>query len=536
MKDDRERLAAHAFLIAVVCCKLSDGIIGIELPEDPTDKVWEYYSELDNSHEYHRGDKIRSKLRDALFDVKHVCIQKQQAKQIVEIVKTDSIPPHQAAVLDIANKVDWLVMDASIRARFTEHIDRFCKMVEDYGQALQPYEQQLKEAKERLEQDKTPYPPGTRISLVEYCPPPKDWVKMNYWDNPFINVDMGVIYRPTEPVNPLLWLGIIGNASLQRKPEENEKLMCEYVRLAITHDYELRYSGTPTDIPIISVDYKGKWFQRDKFCEDVWKYYHYNQGPDLLHYPATDHEKLTQLDRAFARVQTDIAGERQKKGLSNQNVTIIRDILAAIEEWKRVADKYGPESEDAKQLGSKAVELLCQHVKLLDDFQLRFGASVITQRTLAFLADKVNSVPPAERFSYFYDYETYCEENFIADLKRWIQEASTKQTSEQEKNAKTKTIPKEPSDEARKAYQLYGVLGNQKEVAKAMNKELHRKDFYQGKVSRLIKQYKRWLVAAGLPDVNNKPKRKVATVDPEKLYLGRRKDGRATGDPLNKRQ
>jgi hypothetical protein len=125
----------------------------------------------------------------------------------------------------------------------------------------------------------------------------------------------------------------------------------------------------------------------------------------------------------------------------------------------------------------------------------------------------------------------FAHEDFLSELKRWIQE-----TSEQEKDANTKPIPKEPSDEARKAYQLYGVLGNQKEVAEAMNKELHCEDFYQGKVSRLIKQYKRWLAAAGLPDVNKMSKREVATVDPEKLYLGKRTDGRATGDPLNKRQ
>jgi len=77
MKDDKERLAAHAFLIAVVCYKLSDCIIGIELPEYPTDDVWSYYGELYtyNNQEYYRGDKTRSKLRDALAEVKVACTE-----------------------------------------------------------------------------------------------------------------------------------------------------------------------------------------------------------------------------------------------------------------------------------------------------------------------------------------------------------------------------------------------------------------------------------------------------------------------------
>ncbi len=79
IKDNKERLVAHAFLIAVVCCKLSDGIIDIELPDTPTDDVWGYYGELDNIQEYHRGDKTRSKLRDALTEAKYACTEITQS-------------------------------------------------------------------------------------------------------------------------------------------------------------------------------------------------------------------------------------------------------------------------------------------------------------------------------------------------------------------------------------------------------------------------------------------------------------------------
>jgi hypothetical protein len=73
MKDEKEWLSAHAFLIAVVCYKLSGVISRIKLPEDPTDAVWRYYGELNNIQEYYRGDKTRSKLRDALAEVKDAC-------------------------------------------------------------------------------------------------------------------------------------------------------------------------------------------------------------------------------------------------------------------------------------------------------------------------------------------------------------------------------------------------------------------------------------------------------------------------------
>jgi hypothetical protein len=186
-------------------------------------------------------------------------------------------------------------------------------MVEDYGQVLQPYADKLKKAEKRIEKftpeqlEKYKLPDGKIVvRLADVCPPPKGWIRIDWTDNRFVNISIGVIYRPAEPINPLLWFGIFGNASLQRKPEENESLMCYYVLLAIIHDVELKQ---PTDRPLFSDKYEGKWFQRNKFCEDVWAYYHYpNQDPSLLYHSATPQEKLLQLNRAFERVQADLAG------------------------------------------------------------------------------------------------------------------------------------------------------------------------------------------------------------------------------------
>jgi len=127
----------------------------------------------------------------------------------------------------------------------------------------------------------------------------------------------------------------------------------------------------------------------------------------------------------------------------------------------------------------------------------------------------------------------------LLGIKDWIIDVEKLLKSDPTLNAPV-TPPKKagriPLKEAKLAYELYGVLGNQTRVAEQMNKELKRNDYTQSKVSRRIAEYKEWLGAAGLPDVNKKPNRDVATIDPAKLGLGQRTDGRATGDQRNKRQ
>lgn len=207
---------------------------------------------------------------------------------------------HINAVHEIAVRTDRLVIDKTIRKRFTDHIARFCKMVEDYGQALQPYADKLEETKKQIDDGVLQYNVGD--FMTDICPPPKNWVRIGYEDNAFINVDMGVIFRPAEPVNPLLWFGLFGNADIQRKPTEDEILVCEYVLLAIIHDEELYQ---PVDRPIFSDKYDGKWFQRDKFRKEVWQYYRYCMSD--LFFSTTPQKILSQLMCAFEYVQVDSA-------------------------------------------------------------------------------------------------------------------------------------------------------------------------------------------------------------------------------------
>lgn len=90
---------------------------------------------------------------------------------------------------------------------------------------------------------------------------------------------------------------------------------------------------------------------------------------------------------------------------------------------------------------------------------------------------------------------------------------------------------KKPSKEAAQAYRLYYGSGNsQTEAAKIMTDQLH-KPVSQGQVSKWVKQYKEWAKVNGIP-IPEKPT--IINMDSNKLTMGKRTDGRGTGDPRHK--
>jgi hypothetical protein len=85
-----------------------------------------------------------------------------------------------------------------------------------------------------------------------------------------------------------------------------------------------------------------------------------------------------------------------------------------------------------------------------------------------------------------------------------------------------------PPDDAVKAYRLKWILGapRQTEIAKRLTEELGR-PISQGQVSRWLSQAEEFVKAGGvLPGLPNPPSKQPKSVDPERLDLGRRKDGR----------
>jgi hypothetical protein len=200
---------------------------------------------------------------------------------------------HEGAIHEIASEVDQLIIDPTVRARFTKHIDRFCKMVEDYGQALQSYAKKLERPKKR----------------------PDDRFQMMWWDKKFINIDTSVIYRPAEPVNPLLWFEIFDGAVIHRNPTKKEHLMRNYVLLAAIHDGELQ---EPFYRPLFSSKYDGKWFLREDFRERVREYYCYdaNASPDKtrmfgFEVSEPESERLLRLRSVRDSVKADLASTKQ---------------------------------------------------------------------------------------------------------------------------------------------------------------------------------------------------------------------------------
>jgi hypothetical protein len=106
--------------------------------------------------------------------------------------------------------------------------------------------------------------------------------------------------------------------------------------------------------------------------------------------------------------------------------------------------------------------------------------------------------------------------------------AEQKQT--QKKGGQCKV--KEPSKEARLAYQSwYGTGKTQEDVAKIMTDKLKR-PVNQGQVSRWVTRYKKWREAEGIPVDDTKPN---IIVNSDILDVGARTDGKTTGDPRHKK-
>jgi hypothetical protein len=86
-----------------------------------------------------------------------------------------------------------------------------------------------------------------------------------------------------------------------------------------------------------------------------------------------------------------------------------------------------------------------------------------------------------------------------------------------------------PTDAAIMAYRLKWILGmgKQMEIAEKLTRELGR-PVSQGQVSRWLKQTEAFVEAGGvLPQIQPLSRNKPTPIDPERIDLGRRQDGRA---------
>ncbi|MFA5423552.1 MAG: hypothetical protein WC374_06800 [Phycisphaerae bacterium] len=110
---------------------------------------------------------------------------------------------------------------------------------------------------------------------------------------------------------------------------------------------------------------------------------------------------------------------------TSQNLSTLKSLLDVVKNWKIAGEKFGPDSEQSRQCGSKALLMLCRHVKILDVFQ-RLGTSIGTTGIIAGLMDLAEHFSGDEISRYGGENRYYAIfqqwKGFIPDMERWIEQ------------------------------------------------------------------------------------------------------------------
>jgi len=129
---------------------------------------------------------------------------------------------------------------------------------------------------------------------------------------------------------------------------------------------------------------------------------------------------------------------------------------------------------------------------------------------------------------WFLDANTVIE----AEIRKYRESIAEPTVSDATRGKRRKRI-KEPSREAIRAYQLRMATGWTQEVcAEIMTRELKpKKRFEQYQICRLEEEAREWLKANNLDVFPAEMTTNILTMDPKKLEIGARMDGKITGDP-----
>jgi len=270
--------------------------------------------------------------------------------------RNKNIENYKTTVNKIVNQINSLIIkNPNIKDVFINNINQLCKMVDKYCKAQEPFSKKLKKAQQKInkftseqfEQHKNLH---GYVSPIDLCPEPKGYINIHYIDKLFINTSDINIYRAPGSINPLLWFGFFGNASLQRRPSEKEKLMCNYVLLAIIHDYVILSSSRPTDHLIYPRYEDRKYFKLEKFYRELGKYYCNQTYEESLYHPASLQGNLLHLDRVFEHLKVDIKKQmiNEKENKSSCKTVILTDAE------KFIIKALGKERINGEKLAKKA--------------------------------------------------------------------------------------------------------------------------------------------------------------------------------------
>jgi len=214
-------------------------------------------------------------------------------------------PIRSAYLQPLIENVDRLLWHEESRNLFQRYFNEFCGMVESHIRELQKYEEITKVNLDRLPEEDGPAKTilvemqnAQPLTLTEkirlwheivqrynslHKKPPQDhpdWILRGFYG--YIQRDQLVnglfVWHPPlneMPVNPLLWFypemgKYLFHNDLGRQPAEDEKQMCDFVRLAVIYDESCAYQ---TSIMVYKhVEYEGS-FLRNDFTKDLWESY-----------------------------------------------------------------------------------------------------------------------------------------------------------------------------------------------------------------------------------------------------------------------
>jgi hypothetical protein len=180
--------------------------------------------------------------------------------------------------------------------------------------------------------------------------------------------------------------------------------------------------------------------------------------------------------------------------------------------WREVSDGLG--QLPSLELDLVQAALALEHNRAARRLEDRFGVLITDLQTIALKTAEITppSVIPTQ---------------MAEDNGDQLQQPAEVQPMARQSSGSGPTM-KQPSKDAIAAYRLWFLTGKtQTELAEQLTEELKR-PITQGTVSRWLKQVKAWLKAGNvLPDLTPTRHPKPQPMDPERIDLGERQDGRA---------
>ena len=258
-------------------------------------------------------------------------------QQILSILKQTEVPMPEPAkseksfIYDLIIEIDELIQQEGVLDKFRGHFDNFCLMAENYAAELDKYRLV---AKNKFYEFADTNPDALKLlngidtkllvereellgkvdSLyVKHCQdsPPENPTYV--WHGSMIDyickedwaISAPVVYRPPllkMPTNPVFWFLSEMDRYLSyddpiRQPDNEELLICDFVRLAVIHDESSVY--TRNTMVYKNKSYEGM-FKRDDFTNDLWETY---KNPKTEGFETT-HERV--LNQSLANVKVDL--------------------------------------------------------------------------------------------------------------------------------------------------------------------------------------------------------------------------------------